>query len=252
MNLAEKIRYLRKAKGLSQEELGNSLSRVKKYGISRQTISDWENGKFEPVLENIRDLAIVLDVSFDVLLDDSIDLNSSNVVEFEDTKTITSNECAFIFRRYGVTLKLFTPIICSIIILIFTVIVIIITLVCKFYILWIAAAVLLIVFCLSIVNSIFALIAIKNGNPTCNLGYLSCDKIVIYNYHNLVIPFKDIISFKLIEPIYKKHSSIEVVAKNFDEPLIIYDVLNSKKLVDIYNKIMNNELDEHQSFLEQK
>ena len=63
MNLAEKIRYLRKAKGLSQEELGNSLSRVKKYGISRQTISDWENGKFEQVLENIRDLAIVLDVS---------------------------------------------------------------------------------------------------------------------------------------------------------------------------------------------
>ena len=69
MKLFEKIRILRKARGLSQEQLGYSLSRVNKDGISRQTISDWENGNFEPKLENIRDLAEVLDVSFDVLLD---------------------------------------------------------------------------------------------------------------------------------------------------------------------------------------
>lgn len=81
MKLFEKIRILRKARGLSQEQLGYSLSRVNKDGISRQTISDWENGNFEPKLENIRDLAEVLNVSFDVLLDEAIDLDDDKVLQ---------------------------------------------------------------------------------------------------------------------------------------------------------------------------
>ena len=81
MKLFEKIRILRKARGLSQEQLGYSLSRVNKDGVSRQTISDWENGNFEPKLDNIRDLAEVFDVSFDALLDESIDLNDEKVLE---------------------------------------------------------------------------------------------------------------------------------------------------------------------------
>ena len=81
MKLFDKIRILRKARGFSQEQLGYSLSRVNKDGISRQTISDWENGNFEPKLENIRDLAQVLNVSFDVLLDDSIDLDDETVLK---------------------------------------------------------------------------------------------------------------------------------------------------------------------------
>ena len=81
MKLFDKIRILRKARGLSQEQLGYSLSRVNKDGISRQTVSDWENGKFEPKLENIRDLAEVFDVSFDALLDESVDLENESVLE---------------------------------------------------------------------------------------------------------------------------------------------------------------------------
>jgi len=80
MKLFEKIKIIRKARGLSQEQLGYSLSRVNRDGISRQTISDWENGKFEPKLDNIRDLSEVLDVSFNVLLNDSIDLNNEQVL----------------------------------------------------------------------------------------------------------------------------------------------------------------------------
>jgi transcriptional regulator with XRE-family HTH domain len=80
MKLFDKIRILRRARGLSQEQLGYSLSRANKDGISRQTVSDWENGKFEPKLENIRDLAEVFDVSFDALLDESIDLNDDKVL----------------------------------------------------------------------------------------------------------------------------------------------------------------------------
>ena len=81
MKLFDKIRILRKARGLSQEQLGYSLSRVNKDGISRQTVSDWENGKFEPKLENIRDLAEVFNVSFDALLDESVDLENGEVLE---------------------------------------------------------------------------------------------------------------------------------------------------------------------------
>lgn len=80
MELSDKIRIIRKARGLSQEALGDSLSRVSKDGISRQSVSDWENGKSEPKLDNIRDLAQVLNVSFDALLDESIDLNDQHVL----------------------------------------------------------------------------------------------------------------------------------------------------------------------------
>ena len=81
MKLFEKIRILRKERGMSQEQLGYSLSRVNKDGVSRQTISDWENGNFEPKLDNIRDLADVFDVSFDALLDESVDLDDKEVLK---------------------------------------------------------------------------------------------------------------------------------------------------------------------------
>ena len=68
MQLGDKIRIIRKARGLSQEGLGYSLSRVSKNGVSRQAFSDWETGKSEPCLDNIRDLADVLNVTFDALL----------------------------------------------------------------------------------------------------------------------------------------------------------------------------------------
>ena len=84
MELYEKIRMIRKARGFSQEELGNRLSEK---GISRQSISDWENGYTEPRLDNIRDLAKVLNVSYDSLLDDSLDLNDPRVLN-----TVLNNE----------------------------------------------------------------------------------------------------------------------------------------------------------------
>lgn len=80
MKLSDKIRIIRKARGLSQEALGDSLSRVSENGISRQSVSDWENGKAEPKLDNIRDLAEVLNVSFDALLDENIDLDDNRVL----------------------------------------------------------------------------------------------------------------------------------------------------------------------------
>lgn len=80
MQLADKIRIIRKARGYSQEQLGDKLSRVSENGISRQAVSDWENGKTEPKLDNIRDLAEVLNVSYDALLDENIDLEIPKVL----------------------------------------------------------------------------------------------------------------------------------------------------------------------------
>ncbi len=74
MRLAEKIRIIRKARGMSQEQLGYALSES---GISRQSISKWENGDTEPTLDNIRTLAKIFNVSFDALLDEGLDLNDS-------------------------------------------------------------------------------------------------------------------------------------------------------------------------------
>lgn len=62
MNLSEKILKIRKANGLSQEELAEQL------GISRQSISKWESGQATPELDKIIKLAEIFDISIDYLL----------------------------------------------------------------------------------------------------------------------------------------------------------------------------------------
>ena len=47
MNMADRIQYLRKAKGISQEEL------AEKVGVSRQAVSKWESEQSMPDLEKI-------------------------------------------------------------------------------------------------------------------------------------------------------------------------------------------------------
>ena len=103
MTLAEKIHILRKARGLSQEDLGLSLS-TKDNGVSRQTVSDWENGKSEPKLDNIRALAELLNVSYDVLLDEELDLNNQEYLSqvlngtYQNSKSILDKENYYIHR----------------------------------------------------------------------------------------------------------------------------------------------------------
>ncbi len=54
MNMADRIQYLRKAKGLSQEEFADKI------GVSRQSVSKWESGQSFPDLEKI----IIMSVFF--------------------------------------------------------------------------------------------------------------------------------------------------------------------------------------------
>ena len=62
MRIADRIQTLRKARGLSQEELADQL------GVSRQAVSKWESGQSVPETEKIVLMSDILHVSTDYLL----------------------------------------------------------------------------------------------------------------------------------------------------------------------------------------
>ncbi len=83
MQFNEKLVYLRKKNGMTQENLAFKL------GISRQSVSKWENGETEPELSKLKEIANIFSVSFNYLLDDSFqenDLNEQSNIEVVKTK----------------------------------------------------------------------------------------------------------------------------------------------------------------------
>lgn len=58
----ENLKWLRQMNHLTQEQL------ALKVGVSRESITKWENGKIEPTIESIVKLADVFEVSVDELL----------------------------------------------------------------------------------------------------------------------------------------------------------------------------------------
>ncbi len=62
MTLGENLQRLRKARGLSQDEVAQKLF------LTRQSVSKWENGQAEPGVENLKALAGLYGVSVDVLI----------------------------------------------------------------------------------------------------------------------------------------------------------------------------------------
>ena len=64
MTIGERIRSIRKEKGLTQKELGEALGKR-----SQQQIGQWETGKANPKLETIEKIATALNVSVYELLD---------------------------------------------------------------------------------------------------------------------------------------------------------------------------------------
>ncbi|MCP4129860.1 MAG: helix-turn-helix transcriptional regulator, partial [bacterium] len=67
MKLNEKIRVLRKEKGLSQEKLGELI------GIHLTNVNRLEKGHSAPSIEVFKKLAAVFEVSADFLLNDEVD-----------------------------------------------------------------------------------------------------------------------------------------------------------------------------------
>ena len=72
MNFSEKLISLRKAKGLSQEELGEKLN------VTRQTVSKWELGQTTPEMSKLVEMSKLFDVSLDELTQDSVHENVEN------------------------------------------------------------------------------------------------------------------------------------------------------------------------------
>ncbi|MDE6388188.1 MAG: helix-turn-helix domain-containing protein [Lachnospiraceae bacterium] len=65
MNLSNKIYEMRKAQGLSQEQLAEKL------GVSRQSVSKWESGEAIPELERLVTMSKIFNVTTDYLLKES-------------------------------------------------------------------------------------------------------------------------------------------------------------------------------------
>lgn len=80
MKFNEKLIELRKATGLSQEELGNKLN------VARQTVSKWELGETTPEMDKLVKLSEIFNVTLDELIKDEND-NQKN----SDTKINSTN-----------------------------------------------------------------------------------------------------------------------------------------------------------------
>lgn len=76
MNLPEKLASLRKQKGLTQQNLAETLN------VSRQAVSRWEVGAAVPTTDNLRVLSELYGVSVDYLLCD----NAADSCENEETQ----------------------------------------------------------------------------------------------------------------------------------------------------------------------
>lgn len=62
MDFAKRLKGLRLARGISQEELAESIS------VARNTLQRWESGSYEPRLSDLVKLAGALDVSVEELV----------------------------------------------------------------------------------------------------------------------------------------------------------------------------------------
>ena len=95
MKLGEKIKQLRKSKGISQEELAGMLK------INRNYLSRIETGKSEPTSSILRNIALIFNVDLNSLLDisDSDNKNADRIKYVVDNcKYLHDKDLDFIVR----------------------------------------------------------------------------------------------------------------------------------------------------------
>lgn len=76
----EKLKVLRKEKGLTQKNLSNMLN------ISQGAYANWENGKREPNFEKLSMLACIFDVSIDILLSKNLEISKETYLKLKEEK----------------------------------------------------------------------------------------------------------------------------------------------------------------------
>ena len=80
MNIGNQILNVRKEKQLTQEEFGRL------FHVTRQTVSNWENGKSYPDLQILVSMSNQFDISLDTLLKED-----SKMVQSIDKRKINRN-----------------------------------------------------------------------------------------------------------------------------------------------------------------
>lgn len=83
MKLSEKLRKLRKEKGLSQEEFANQIN------VSRQSVSKWENEEAKPDVDKIKEIVKKFNINYDYLLNDEFEVKeiTTNIPDNHYTKS---------------------------------------------------------------------------------------------------------------------------------------------------------------------
>ncbi len=254
MTIGEKISILRKARGYSQEQLGLSLSNSDS-GVSRQSVSEWENNRSEPKLENIKALAKLLDVSFDALLDEELDLNDPETLSKVISKTTSyrGNRTGysiryFIYEYESFCKKFLRSIIIGVIsILLIVVGAIMISLssntndflfIAGIYILIFSGAALISVMILIVIN-LGEWLRSKDGRQIALLDYR---ELTIYprknDYSNraIFLPILKITKIqKLVDDV--KHCDVEVVIEENEQnrTYVLRNVNNPDRLITVFN-----------------
>lgn len=256
MKLSDKIRILRKARGFSQEGLGNALSRVNSNGISRQTVSGWENGNCEPKLENIRDLASVLNVSFDALLDETIDLDNAETLNAvlknlsEDTKKHVNSKFRYHIYSYDVERKDYVKLVVYFGILLLSIVgLCLIPLVLKanievLSIIYIFVCGTACLTCLIILNIPISIIKkIKNGGSQwgTSFGELNNTHLILSTRNEadntIYIPVEKIESIEADKTATSKHGPVLVRVSGRARPVTLLDIRKPYELVEFYKKL---------------
>ena len=76
----EKLKILRKKKGLTQQEVAELLN------VERVAYTKWENGKNKPNYEKLSMLACIFDVSLDYLLGDYLEISKERYLKLKKQK----------------------------------------------------------------------------------------------------------------------------------------------------------------------
>lgn len=105
MNIGTNISALRKAKGITQEELANEL------GVSAQAVSKWENDSSCPDISLLTKIADYFGVTVDALLRSSEDeiTNNESKPSTDKTKISAKNICIKIIQSNGKTNNIKIP-----------------------------------------------------------------------------------------------------------------------------------------------
>ena len=93
MTFSEKLYQLRKARGLSQENLAGHL------GVSRQAVQKWETGSSTPDVSNLVAISEYFQVSLDHLLKDTEGVSASTDREESEPQTTIGIPCLLYTSR---------------------------------------------------------------------------------------------------------------------------------------------------------